>query len=101
MTGDIGVMLTVMGAAAATYALRFGGLLLSDRIPKTTGFTAFMGALPGTILFALVIPGVFNAGPWGWVAAAATALCAYKSGNLFLSMGLGMVIMALQRNLWV
>ena len=92
------VFLTVFGVAAATYALRFGGLLLSERIPKSGGFKSFMEALPGTILLSLVLPGIFSAGPWGWLAAAATAVTAHKTGNLFLAMGLGMAIVAVQRN---
>ena len=92
-------ILTVFGVAVATYALRFGGLLLSERIPKSGGFKVFMEALPGTILLSLVAPGIFAAGPWGWVAALATGVTAYKTGNLLLSMGLGMAIVAIQRNL--
>jgi uncharacterized membrane protein len=92
------VFLTIFGVAAATYAFRFGGLLLSERIPKSGGFKAFMEALPGTILLSLVIPGIFSAGPWGWIAALCTGFTAHKTGNLFLSMVLGMAIVAFQRN---
>ena len=92
------ILLTILGVAVATYTLRFGGLLLSARIPKSGGFKAFMEALPGTILVSLVVPGIFSAGPWGWTAATITGLTAHKTGNLFLSMGLGMAIIAVQRN---
>ncbi len=92
------IMVTVFGVALTTYAMRFGGLLLSERIPKTGGFKLFMEALPGAILVSLVLPGIFAAGPWGWLAAMVTGISAHKTGNLFLSMGLGMVIVALQRN---
>jgi branched chain amino acid efflux pump len=90
--------LAIFGVAVTTYAFRFGGLLLSERIPKSGGFKVFMEALPGTILVSLVLPGIFSAGPWGWVAAMATAVTAHKTGNLFLSMGVGMAIVAVQRN---
>ena len=92
------IMMTVLGVAVATYAMRFGGLLLSERIPKTGGVKLFMEALPGAISVSLVLPGIFAAGPWGWFAAIATGLTAHKTGNLFLSMGLGVLIIALQRN---
>ena len=95
---DTETILTVFGVAAATYALRFGGLLLSERIPKSGRFNIFMEALPGTILLSLVAPGIFAAGPWGWAAALGTGVTAYKTGNLFLSMGLGMAVVAIQRN---
>ena len=92
-------LLAILGVAVATYAMRFGGLLLSEHIPQSGAFKAFMEALPGTILLSLVVPGIFNAGPWGWIAAAATALTAHKTGNLFISMALGVAIVALERNL--
>jgi len=98
ITGQEAILLTIGGVAAATYALRFGGLLLSERLPKSGGFNEFMAALPGTILLSLVIPGIFSAGPGGWLAALATAGVAHKTGNLFISMGLGMAIVAIQRN---
>ena len=98
MTTEMATFLTIMGAALVTYIFRFGGLLLSERTPKSPGFKAFMEALPGTILLSLVVPGILSAGIWGWIAASATGLCAHKTGNLFLSMGLGVAIMAVQRN---
>ena len=73
-------------------------MLLSERIPESESFRYFMGALPGTILVSLVAPGIFSAGPWGWIAALITGITAHKTGNLFLSMGLGMTIVAVQRN---
>ena len=92
------ILLAICGVAAATYAFRFGGLLLSERIPQSGPFKAFMDALPGTILLSLVVPGIFAAGPVGWLAALITAGVARKTGNLFLSMGLGVAIVAICRN---
>ncbi len=92
--------LALIGAmAAVTYALRAGGLLLAGRLPQTPGFKAFMEALPGAILVALVMPGVLHAGVWGGVAAGAAAFCAYKTKNVFLAMVVGMVIVAAQRGM--
>ena len=88
----------LVGVALTTYALRFGGLLLSDKIPKSGGFKTFMDALPGAILVSLVVPGIFASGPWGWFAALATGVTARKTGNLFMSMGVGMAIVVIQRN---
>jgi branched chain amino acid efflux pump len=92
------ILSTIFGVAMTTYALRFGGLLLSERLPKSGGFKVFMEALPGTILVSLVVPGILSAGPGGWIAAFITGLTAYKTGNLLLSMGLGMAVVAVQRN---
>ena len=98
ITIDPATILTISGAALVTYIFRFGGLLLSERMPKSARFRAFMEALPGTILISLVVPGIISVGVWGWIAASITALCAHKTGNLFLSMGVGIAIMAVQRN---
>ena len=103
MTGldpGTGAYLAIAGAALGTYALRLGGLLLSDRLPSGGRFKRFMDALPGTILLSLVAPGVLAAGPWGCGAALATAACAARTGNTFLAMILGMGIVAFQRWMW-
>ena len=93
----VGVYLLIAAAALATYALRLGGLLLGDRLPTTGRFRMFMGALPGTILLSLVAPGVISSGVAGCVAAMLTGVCAYKTGNVFVSMLLGMATVAIAR----
>jgi uncharacterized membrane protein len=95
--GQGAVVLTIIAAAVVTYALRVGGLLLAERFPKTGRFKKFMDALPGTILLSLIVPGVFGAGVWGWVATACAALCSLKTGNVFASMSLGVGIVAVGR----
>jgi uncharacterized membrane protein len=87
----------IAGAALSTYALRLGGLLLAGHLPQNGGFKRFMDALPGTILLSLVAPGIVAAGLPGGVAAAATALCAWKTRNVLLAMVVGMGIVAVGR----
>ena len=102
MTGtsiDVSTYLVIAGAAVATYTLRLGGLLLSDRLPKAGWFKRFMEALPGTILLSLIAPGVISAGAAGGVAALCTAVCAYRTRNVFAAMLLGMGVVALHRQL--
>ncbi|MBC8208872.1 MAG: AzlD domain-containing protein [Desulfobulbaceae bacterium] len=88
------VWLTIFAAAMVTYGLRLGGLLLAERLPRTGRFQRFMNALPGTILLSLIIPSALAAGFWGWVATLFTAACSLKTGNVFVSMLLGMAIVA-------
>lgn len=95
--GDILVWLTIFGAAAVTYSLRIGGLFLAGRLPKTGRFKRFMDALPGTILLSLIVPAALAAGPIGWLATVCTGLCSLKTGNVFLSMVVGIVIVAVGR----
>lgn len=94
---DILVWLAIFGAASVTYALRIGGLLLAGKLPKTGWFKRFMDALPGTILLSLIVPAALAAGPIGWVATLCTGLCSLKTGNVFLSMVVGIVIVAAGR----
>lgn len=94
---DTQVLITIGCAAMVTYGLRLGGLLLAGRLPRSGGWKCFMDALPGTILISLIAPGIVSAGWWGGLGALATAICAHKTGNVILSMVLGVAIVALQR----
>ncbi len=89
--------LVIAAAAVITYGLRLGGLLLAGRLPKTGRFKKFMDALPGTILLSLVVPAAMAGGLWSWIATACTALCSLKTGNVFVSMLVGVFIVALSR----
>jgi uncharacterized membrane protein len=89
--------LLIAAAAMVTYGLRLGGLLLAGRLPKTGRFKKFMDALPGTILLSLVVPAALAGGLWSWIATVCTALCSLKTGNVFVSMILGVAIVAISR----
>ena len=95
------LVLAIAGAALATYALRIGGLLLAEKLPRTGAFKTFLEALPGTILISIVMPSIVAAGIWGWIAAALTTLLARKTGNTFVAMLAGVVVVALSRYLSV
>ncbi len=93
-------LIAIAAASLVTYGLRFGGLLLSTRLPQKGRFRTFMDALPGTLLIALVAPGILESGPWGMVAAGCTALLALKTRNVFVAMIAGMIIVAASRHLF-
>ena len=86
--------IVIAAAALVTYTLRLGGLLLAARLPKTGRFRKFMDALPGTILLSLIIPAALAGGVWSWVATVCTAICSLKTGNVFISMLVGVAIVA-------
>ena len=67
-------LITILGMAAVTYAIRAGGLLLANRLPTTGFVAAWLRHLPGAVLAALVAPAILKGGPAEWLAAAATAL---------------------------
>lgn len=97
LTAEQATWLTIFSAALVTYSLRFSGLLLAGRLPKTGRFKKFMDALPGTILLSLIVPAAIGAGPVGWLATALTGLCSLKTGNVFVSMLVGIAIVATGR----
>ncbi|WP_027185062.1 AzlD family protein [Desulfovibrio inopinatus] len=86
-------------AAFVTYGLRLGGLLLATRLPRTGRLRRGMDALPGALLFSLVLPSVAHEGIWGIVAAALTAAVALKTRNVILAMLIGMAVIFVQRQL--
>lgn len=97
LTMEQATWLTIFSAALVTYSLRLSGLLLAGRLPKTGRFKKFMDALPGTILLSLIVPAAIGAGPVGWLATAMTGLCSLRTGNVFISMLVGIVIVAFGR----
>ena len=98
ITTNLSIFLAISITAILTYGLRIGGLLLSEKLPQNGPFQRFMDVLPGTILLSLIAPGVLSAGIWGWIAIALTAFCAFKTGNVLLSMLVGMAVMIVHRN---
>ncbi|MCB9481399.1 MAG: AzlD domain-containing protein [Desulfobacteraceae bacterium] len=97
MTDNLMVFITILCSAAVTYSLRLGGLLLSEKLPSSGKFKIFMDALPGTLLLSLIAPGIASSGLWGGIAAICTAVCTYRTGNVFLAMITGVGIVALSR----
>ena len=86
ITGGVAAILVT---AAITYAFRFGGLMLADRLPQTGPVRRFLDALPGAILLSLVVPAAGHAG-WAGAVGLATCLAFYwKSKSLLLTMTAG------------
>lgn len=99
MSNDMDIILTVLGMAAVTYSLRLGGLLMGSYLPQRGKWAIAMEKLPATVLVALIAPAVVQGGPLHWGAAAITLLTALKTGNLLISMTVGVVVVAVGRAL--
>jgi uncharacterized membrane protein len=72
MTSDLGtagVWLAIIAMALVTYAVRAGGFLLMSYIPLTRRVRAFLRALPGAVVVAIILPIAVHGG-----AAAAAAV---------------------------
>lgn len=86
-------LLAILGMALAAYATRAGGLWLMGFVKLSPRVEAWLRALPGAVMVALVAPEVVSGGIAAAVAALATVLVAIRSKNLLLAMvvGVGMV----------
>ncbi len=92
-------LVTILGMAAVTYAIRAGGLLLADRLPRTGFVAAWMRHLPGAVLAALVAPAVAGGGIAEAIGAAATLGIYLLSRNLLAAMIGGVLSVFLMRML--
>jgi len=95
------VLLAVGLSALVTYSLRLGGLLLASRFPRAGRFRRGMDALPGALLFSLVLPSIVTEGICGVVAAGLTTLVVLRTRNPLLAMLVGMLVIYAARNLSV
>ena len=90
-------LIAILGMAAATFAIRAGGLLLANRLP-TTGFIAsWMKHVPGAVLASLIAPAILAGGAAEDIYDAATALIYIVSRNLFAAMLGGVLAVYLAR----
>jgi len=86
------ILLAVGMAAVVTYSLRLGGLLLASRFPRSGRFRRGMDALPGALLFSLVVPSIVAEGLWGLCATVLTAMVVLRTRNTLLAMLSGMLV---------
>ncbi len=85
-------LLAILGMALITYLTRAGGLLLMSRIQFSPRLKAWLSALPGTILVAIVAPTVLSTSFAEAGAALATLLVAARTRNVLLAMLTGVVV---------
>lgn len=90
-------LLAICGMGAATYATRLTGPILARRLPKGGKTEAFLRALPGAILTALVAPTVLTQGVAETAASVAALAAAFRFGMLgALVAGVGVVFLLRQ-----
>jgi uncharacterized membrane protein len=102
MTSDLGgagVWLIILAMAAVTYAVRAGGFFLMGYVPLTGRVRAFLNALPGAVVVAIIAPIAAHGGIAAAVAVAvALALMAFVRNDLVAVVG-GVAAAALARAL--
>jgi uncharacterized membrane protein len=63
LAGPLGPALAILMMTAATYGCRVGGVLLMRRVRLTPRIERALGALPGSIVAATVVPLAIRSGP--------------------------------------
>jgi len=96
MSISLEALITILGMTAVTFAIRAGGLLLADRLPRTGFVASWMKHIPAAVLASLVAPAIAGGGPAEGIAAAVTLVAYVLSRSLFVAMvaGVGAVFFA-------
>jgi uncharacterized membrane protein len=87
----------IVGMALVTIAIKAGGLLLADRLPRDGFGAAWLRNIPGAVLAALVAPALVTGSPAEALAAGATALVFIATRNLIAAMASGVLAVYLLR----
>lgn len=91
------VALTIAGMALITYLTRAGGFWLLAYLPESPRLAAWLRALPGALLVALVAPACVAAGPAGLAAGGAAVLVARRTNSTLLAMVVGTALVGVAR----
>ena len=89
----------ILGLAVATFTVRFGGLLLGEKLPQTGPIARGLKALPGCMIVALVAVSLTSGGQNEWLAALAAGATALASRSLPLTMLVGIAAIYLLRTM--
>ena len=93
-------LLAILGMALVTFAVKAGGLLLANRLPRHGFAAAWLRHIPGAVLASLVAPALVTGSPAEVMAAAITALVYFLTRNLLAAMAAGVLAVYLAR-MWL
>jgi uncharacterized membrane protein len=93
------VLLAIIGMAIVTYACRAGGYAVLRVVRPPPFIDAMLRHIPGPLFAAYCALALSNMGPDAWGAAAAVVLTQWKTGNLGLSILVGVAAVAVLRPL--
>jgi uncharacterized membrane protein len=91
------VALAIAGMALVTYLTRAGGFWLMAYLPASPRLAAWLRALPGALLVALVTPALTREGPTGIAAGGAATLVALRTKNMLAAMVAGLAVIVALR----
>jgi uncharacterized membrane protein len=94
-------LIAILGMALVTFAVKAGGLLLANRLPRDGFAAAWLRHIPGAVLASLVAPALVTGSAAEVIAAVATGLVYIASRNLLAAMAVGVATIYLARLLLV
>lgn len=94
---SVEALITILGMAAVTYAIRAGGFLLAGHLPQTGFVAAWLKHIPGAVLASLVAPAIVNGTAAEAIAAAATLIAFLLTRSLLVAMAAGVLAVYLAR----
>ncbi len=94
---DWGSLLAIVAMAAATYPMRAGGFWLMGHVPLTPRVRRVLGALPGAVVIATVVPILAREGLPAVAAIAAALAVTFVRRNEFLALFAGVAAGAAAR----
>lgn len=74
-----------------TFAIRLGGVLIGNRLPRKGAWARALNALPGSLIIALVGVLILSGGLIEWLAGAVALATAIVTRNLLLTMAAGIL----------
>ncbi|MEX2629325.1 MAG: AzlD domain-containing protein [Tistlia sp.] len=89
----------ILAMGLATYVTRAGGFLLMRWVPQGGRVEAWLKAVPGAVLMAIVAPALLTHGLAGALAIGATLLVMRTTRQDLLAVGAGVLTVALARQL--
>ncbi len=98
MTLDTTTLIAILAMAAVTYLTRIAGLLVADRLVLTGSAKAAFDAIPPAVLVAVIAPTALTTGWAEAIAAAITAVAAFRL-PLLGTVAVGVVSVVILRNL--
>lgn len=74
-----------------TFAIRLGGVLIGNRLPREGAWARALNALPGSLIIALVGVLILSGGWVEWIAGVVALAIAIMSRSLLLTMAAGII----------
>ena len=93
-------LLAIAGMAVVSFAVKAGGLLLANRLPRSGFAASWLRHIPGAVLASLVAPAIVTGSAAEVIAAAATALVYVVTRSILPAMAVGVLAVYLAR-LWL